>query len=383
MVTRETSIDWDSWCARVSTELRENKSIHDGILLLSRCVESLPSRFGKFTHDVPQGETHSDTSSRNRQRDIFPLDLSLVDTWTTSRTLDPLLCILFAPEECPHKVLMAHVRLLCRSLNFLACVGWEERSISQTPSPRLCSAQRLVLEHLLQSSVEFLTCGAGPPNLDSIKKELRCLRVDYNGNLICKARELECSKVIAVWPPAGSAATVPITRFLEGELLDDVLDPQRCLKPESEWPPVPKPARVYASDKEWYKIGKAGLALGIFGTCRAEEVFRDAHGNMVLSGAMGVTKTKQTPQGPKDCLRFICILCALNEYLRRLRGDSHTMPYLGRAVLIQLNEGEVLIIDSADIEGAFNVFLLPDAWMRFFCFAKPVSAGIVGGTLPT
>ena len=110
-------------------------------------------------------------------------------------------------------------------------------------------------------------------------------------------------------------------------------------------------------------------------------MFRDPNGIMIVNGAMGVEKIKKMLAGPVECLRFICILCPFNECARRLRGGSHTMPYLGRAVLIQMEDAaeEMLVVDSADIEGAFNVFTIPDEWLPYFCFAKPVPASIIGG----
>ena len=47
-------------------------------------------------------------------------------------------------------------------------------------------------------------------------------------------RQLVASKVVAAWPPVGSAAVCPIIDFIDSHLRDDVLDPRRCLLPESD-----------------------------------------------------------------------------------------------------------------------------------------------------
>lgn len=94
---------------------------------------------------------------------------------------------------------------------------------------------------------------------------------------------------------------------------------------------------------------------------------------------MRVGKLKDTAEGPVEFLRFIRIFWRINDYLRRLKGASHTLPYLGRCSLIILGDGEVLCTDSADIEGCSNMFKLPPQWHPYFYFEKAVSASLVGG----
>ena len=284
------------------------ETLLDGILLLERSAESLPSLLGRTYHNGIPVVALSDTTSSLSRRDIFPLNLDSVGAWVSSRLAEHDVYSLFLPDECPTASIISLVRTLGAGLNFLACVGWEEKCIRDRPANKITGAQNSVLEHLLQSSIQFITWetpDSRGPNLSELRKEISSLRVDYSGAVIQKARELTCAQVIAVWPPKEKAASVPITRFLKGELLDDVLDPRRCLKPESEWPARPKTAKVHATPSEWYDIGKAGLERGIFGICQQEDVFRDRAGIPIVNGAMGVTKIKQTAEGPVDCLRFM------------------------------------------------------------------------------
>eukprot|EP00959_Pyramimonas_sp_CCMP1952_P236753 4947913-Pyramimonas_sp.AAC.1 len=63
------------------------------------------------------------------------------------------------------------------------------------------------------------------------------------GEPVSVRRQLVASKVLPAWPRAGEAAAVPVTRFLDGELLDDVLNPSSCLLPPDEWPLDPPCSR--------------------------------------------------------------------------------------------------------------------------------------------
>ena len=51
-------------------------------------------------------------------------------------------------------------------------------------------------------------------------------------------------------------------------------------------------------------------------------------------------------------------------------------------VLVVLDEGETLEIDSEDVESTFNLFRMPPVWKSFFAFAKKVPCSVFPGGDP-
>ena len=269
--------------------------------------------------------------------------------------------------------------LAVHALNFLACAGWCRRPVCLRASASLSRGQRGVIGHIVES-VGFLLSGP-PPVLDpaAVRDDLDARRAAYGGEVVFKKRDLVCDLVVPVWPAAGKAAVLPVEDFVDGELRDDLLDVQRCLLPRAEWPAVTPQSAVHASDAEWYKIVQVGIERGIFVEVDKADILRDAGGKLVLNGAMGVDKYKMVGGERKRFLRFISILVPSNSFLRRLRGGSGDLPYLGQLSLVELQPGEDMWIDSEDMESCFNLFRMPPAWRGLFAFSKQVPRSVVGG----
>ena len=208
---------------------------------------------------------------------------------------------------------------------------------------------------------------------------LRHAKLDYSGKVASVRRDLIAKKVIPAWPAVGSACVAPIADFIDLELREDVLDPFRCLLPRSEWPAEPPRSRVYASDPEWFELCRAGHERKMFVPVEEAEVFKDQHGNPVLSGAMGVDKVKVVEGESIHLLRFIAILTPINAFLRKLRGDSPLLPQASLLTMMLLDADEVAVVSCEDLESCFNVFYLPDAWRGFFVFSKKVPLSAFGG----
>ena len=75
----------------------------------------------------------------------------------------------------------------------------------------------------------------------------------------------------------------------------------------------------------------------MFGEVSLNEVFCDHHGVPVLNGAMGVDKWKEIDGEQIHLLRFICIFCPVNAYMRKLRGDSDLLPFLPQMNMLSLD----------------------------------------------
>eukprot|EP00971_Amphidinium_carterae_P254768 5057339-Amphidinium_carterae.1 len=64
---------------------------------------------------------------------------------------------------------------------------------------------------------------------------------------------------------------------------------------------------------------------------------------------MGVDKYKEIDGKLQHLLRFISILCPINSYMRRLRGDVAHLPFIPQLGLVHLEDGESVSIDSEDM----------------------------------
>ncbi|CAK0801252.1 unnamed protein product, partial [Prorocentrum cordatum] len=138
-------------------------------------------------------------------------------------------------------------------------------------------------------------------------------------------------------------------------------------------------AKVHASDREWYKIVKEGAARGIFAEVPEDKIFRDPSGRLVVNGAMGIDKPPKSSEEGETLLRFISIFTPINAYLRKLRGDDHTLPVAALLSACILEDGEEFWDDAEDQKGCFNIFRLPEEWLGYCAYSKQVPASAFGG----
>ena len=101
---------------------------------------------------------------------------------------------------------------------------------------------------------------------------------------------------------------LPILDGLDPQLRAVYADPYACLLPREEWPAQVHKSKVYATQEDWDLIVKAALDRDMFWIVEDDEIFRAPDGTLVLNGAMGVDKFKETPTGIVELLRFISIL---------------------------------------------------------------------------
>lgn len=270
--------------------------------------------------------------------------------------------------------------LMIKSLNFLACAGWTDSPVCLECPSDLSPAQRTSLRHLFDSAFHFLDTDLKHYDVSSIRNNLSDMQIGYNGDVVTTRKPLIADLVKPAWPKAGKACLFPIVNFLTPELQDDINNPERCLLPKEQWPDHPPSCKVYASNEEWYELVKYGAHIGLFGEIAEEEIFKDQHGNVVLNGAIGVDKVKTVNGVDKMCLRFISNFIPINSYLRKLRGDSKLLPCVTQLGLILLEDGELLQLESEDMESCFNLFYLPKAWAGYCAYAKKVPQSAFGGS---
>ena len=186
--------------------------------------------------------------------------------------------------------------------------------------------------------------------------------------------DLEVEKVIACWPTKDAAAVQPITRFVTGITKEALEKPSMTILPEEEWPDDIPSSYVRASTETWEKLVEEGWKRGLFQPCPEKEVIRDRRGRKILNGAGAVPKEKNG----KILQRFISIFCPINAISQKISGDEATLPYVGQVSLLHIPEEAEILIDSEDMQSAFNLFEMPIGWRGLFCYEKRVRGRCLG-----
>lgn len=78
--------------------------------------------------------------------------------------------------------------------------------------------------------------------------------------------------------------------------------------------------------------------------------------------------------------RFISIMCPVNEILQLLPGSQDRLPYISQLAGVLCGPDEYLVVDSEDLESAFNLFRVPPGWVPFFAYSKKVQGDALGGS---
>ena len=99
---------------------------------------------------------------------------------------------------------------------------------------------------------------------------------------------------------------------------------------------------------------------------------RDRSGHLITNGAGAVKKEKMINGEIVACQRFISILVPTNSVTSPILGAQDTLPYIGTMAGLMLQDDETLLLDSEDLQSAFNLFAMPEAWLGFFAYSKKV-----------
>ena len=265
------------------------------------------------------------------------------------------------------------------ALNFLFAGGNAEKPAATLAIGSLGVAHEKMLRHVFSSVSNFLAGTFPDFDLKSCSKNLLERKRGYGGEVVSVRRELVASRVIPVWPKVGEACVCDITDFIDEDLKAQMLNLAECLLPEAEWPSQTPHSKVHASDSEWFKICQAWSKLTLFEPIAEDEIFTNQFGDKVLMGGMGVDKVKEVGNEVFVFLRFICIMCPINAYLREIAGDAWSLPQASLLSCLILKGGELFWTDSEDLTSCFNLFKTPRSWRGFMTFSKKVSMAAFGG----
>ena len=232
--------------------------------------------------------------------------------------------------------------------------------------------QAKALEALLEDCRLFVADTKVRTPTDFVK-ELGSKHQSYWGEPVYCAEDLTLAQVLPTLPGKGVAASVDIVTVLEGQIRDQLRDPESLLLPQEEWPKnVPKAKTMMKDPKEWGSLAnelwQRDLTLWL-----PEELVFHYMGVPIVSGLFGVPKPKDVPGCPGlRQLRLICNLVPSNGFFREIRGDVDHLPYMMQWSSIILKDDEVLLISQEDMTCAFYLFRMPRAWCPYFAVGLPV-----------
>ena len=365
------------WRGRLVALRGTTLSFRDAGSLLLDLVKSAPLRLGAAARAAClrpiQGE--------DRQRDLLPLPLSPLPAEGTldSHAQQWLL------EKLTTRQLAARndwAELIILILNYQYHGGAEAASLPRPACGPCTPAQAEASLHIVRAVELFVLYSPEEVVFEDWTNKLKETAVSYGGEEVSRAQRMTAAQVVPTLPDVGLAAAVPALDVATGAVRHFLERPDECILPEARWPASPRRATTWAPEEEYYDIVTALLERGIVRPIQKDKVFAP-HGRPVLNGTFGVVKAGDDPvelpgggSGPR--LRLIMNFVPINEYQVPILGDVGDLPLTSQWHALCLLSREVLLWSGLDRKCFFYVWYLPDSWMKYMAFEKPVPPERVG-----
>lgn len=237
------------------------------------------------------------------------------------------------------------------------------------------ASQASALSHVLRAAAYMVDSNDGvsggvprSPTFDW-KDKIADARVSYHGEVVLKAEALELDRVLASLPPEGFGGIVNILDVCEGEVKEKLMDPSKVVLPEADLPSVIPQPKVRVKDGDWPVLAKALYERGIVAPVSEALHLRN---RMVGNGLFGVEKSgKDLPDG-RTAQRLIMDLRATNSVLQVIAGDIKGLSGAAAFTTISLEKGQVISISGDDLVSSFYLFRLPEVWLPYMAFERPI-----------
>ena len=352
----------EDWSELVGKLFSRQSCFKDLGLALLEVVSRLPSPLGRFTREFcDSARPHPGATPPSQRGDILP-----IAPWRINTKIEG---VTDANQPWVWLTVVIH--------NFNYCTGWQ-KPVCVPFHDGLTENQRKSVTGLAQMIDRNIMSGQPLGTLGEARKLLSSKKFDYAGKPIEYMGELEAWRVEPAWPKRGEAAVQPIEKFLSAETRELLKDPKSHLLPDDLMPTEIPRSRVRASDQEWFKLCKMAHDRGMMKVVDDCLVPRDRSGHLVTNGAGAVKKEKVIDGKLVECQRFISILVPTNAVTSPILGAQDTLPYIGTMAGLMLQEDETLLLDSEDLQSAFNLFAMPDEWLGLFAYSKKVDGAAFG-----
>eukprot|EP00438_Fugacium_kawagutii_P016687 Skav223981 [mRNA] locus=scaffold1107:398003:399442:- [translate_table: standard] len=206
------------------------------------------------------------------------------------------------------------------------------------------------------------------------KDFFRVRSIDYKGDEVRTARWFKWVNVSSAFPTQVGA--VPLAEVCTRGSRFYVENFDLFLKPASEWGPIPRP-RVMVHDDDWGEVCKGLVQSGVCTVLREDQVFK-AGDELLLNGMFGVPKDEVDEHG-NEVFRLIMNLIPLNSLCRPMSGDIDTLPSWSMMSPFFVQPHENILISSEDVKCFFYTLQVPDCWIKYLAFNKPIPCGAIPG----
>eukprot|EP00438_Fugacium_kawagutii_P020465 Skav206770 [mRNA] locus=scaffold167:518352:522925:+ [translate_table: standard] len=352
------------WTEMVKQVFKENATFGDLGRHLWSLASSLPTALGNFVRtycSTAQPSTSAEGSDGSKHGDLLPINPCLITTdieGVTTGNLD-------------------WVRVIVACIDFHFCVGWA-RPVCVPMQEVLTEQQKRAVSRLASTVTSNIITADPISTLGECDKLLSSKKFDYAGRPVEYMEDLQCSRILPCWPKVGQAAVQPLENFLSAETREIFDHPERLLLAPEMMPKKALRSKVRATDDEWFRICKEAAARGMMRPVEDSAVPTDRSGHLITNGAGAVSKEKVIDGKVVQCQRFISIMCPVNAVTEPIAGSQDTLPYIGQMTGLLLEESESLVLESEDLQSAFNLFSVPDRWLGYFAYSKKVDQSAFG-----
>lgn len=195
--------------------------------------------------------------------------------------------------------------------------------------------------------------------------------VDYSGDEVRLAQPISWQSVEASLP--AEVGTLDIRDFCTGGVLHFITNIEDTLIPLEEQR-VGKTPSVMVKGNDWENLSHGLVARGL---CQVvpEEALYSIDGQPLLNGLFSVAKDEIREGIPVT--RLIMNLKPWNSISRSLCGDVGTLPAITQMSSLYIHDDDILVTSSEDLRCFFYLFGVPQAWVKFMGFGKPVPPSLI------
>ena len=231
----------------------------------------------------------------------------------------------------------------------------------------------------MEEKIDRFLKGEKTPNFcfEEVVTEMKTKRINYAGEEVSQPHPLSVSQIIKGLPPIGHGSSIPVLPFLRGRSRYLMENPEESLLDFADRGSSPVTAKVHIKRGEELSVFNLLHERGIVDWVTEDTAYRDARG-IYLSGLFGVIKPNKFTDDGQPILRVITNLIPANGLFSVLRGDIDFLPSATEWLPMAVAEGELVLMNQADMQSAFYLFAIPKQWYPYFCLNFSVNGAQLG-----
>ena len=199
-----------------------------------------------------------------------------------------------------------------------------------------------------------------------LEKDLKSKRVSYSGEEVGVCHSLSLEQVLPSLPPKEHGGCIDILRFVSSSTKHFLTHPKRMIVKDvgQELPKLQ--GKLHIEKGSELPLARVLVDRGVCRWVPLEDVlvYRQQR---VLNGLFGVEKPSTLASG-KPVLRLIMNLVPSNAIIKGFSGAVSNLPHITSWMSTVIEDGCELRIWQSDMQNAFYLFRVPDAWGPLLSF---------------